>query len=143
MDQTEQWHLYFEAAHQLSHLEDEKKITLNLERLMGSNLKDFWRYDGSLTTPPCTENVIWTVFREEINLIGTDLDSFRHDLFFESYRGPQFLFNRKVYRSFATEKSSSIPDQQCCFNLSIKLLATPLRSFFFSFCYFLYYTLKL
>ena len=29
---------------------------------------DFWRYEGSLTTPPLLESVIWTVFKEPIQI---------------------------------------------------------------------------
>ena len=113
-DQIDQWTRFFDASHQLNFTGDSKNISLNLNYLMQTNLKDFWRYSGSLTTPPCTENVIWTVFKEEILLADYDFQMFRHDLFFQSYRGPQSLFYRQVYRSFPHETFSNIPDQQCC-----------------------------
>lgn len=113
-DQFQQWKSYFDVAHQLSHEGDNQTINLNLNTLMSQQLDEFWRYNGSLTTPPCTENVIWTIFRSEILLVASELDSFRHDLFFESYRGPQFLFYRRVERSFSEEIVPRVPDELCC-----------------------------
>ena len=28
----------------------------------------FWRYEGSLTTPPCYESVIWTIFHRHLDI---------------------------------------------------------------------------
>ena len=32
--------------------------------LATADMKNFWSYDGSLTTPPCTEGIKWSVMRE-------------------------------------------------------------------------------
>ena len=35
---------------------------------MPAKLSKFYRYEGSLTTPPCYESVIWTLFNETIEI---------------------------------------------------------------------------
>jgi carbonic anhydrase len=32
------------------------------------DLKSYFRYTGSLTTPPCTQGIIWNVFAQTINV---------------------------------------------------------------------------
>ncbi|CAL1536055.1 unnamed protein product [Lymnaea stagnalis] len=39
---------------------------------------DFYRYDGSLTTPPCSESVIWSVAVENIEISKKQLNQFRN-----------------------------------------------------------------
>lgn len=44
-----------------------KKETFHLLKLIENSLNHgFFSYNGSLTTPPCTENVLWIIFREPI-----------------------------------------------------------------------------
>lgn len=52
--------------HQMRGLESQDSITgpLSLKGFLQSlNTEDFWSYDGSLTTPPCTEGVRWSVLK--------------------------------------------------------------------------------
>ncbi|CAF5156878.1 unnamed protein product, partial [Rotaria magnacalcarata] len=55
-DQTrDEWQRYFDMTRLLKFENDSVLLDLNVTSLMGENLQDFWRYEGSLTTPPCTE----------------------------------------------------------------------------------------
>jgi carbonic anhydrase len=38
--------------------------------------RGFFRYQGSLTTPPCSEGVLWTVFKEPIEASDTQIRQF-------------------------------------------------------------------
>ena len=118
IDIENQWQIYFDEAHNLIEENQSTTINLILSSLMNHNLNEFWRYEGSLTTPPCTENVIWTVFKQPIFILNYEFETFRDDLFFESYRGPQPLSWRNVFRSFPEEIRSVIPEQSCCSNES-------------------------
>ncbi|KAM4699393.1 carbonic anhydrase 4 [Discoglossus pictus] len=71
-------------------------------------LGQFYRYKGSLTTPPCTESVTWTVFPQTIELSKDQLKMFyekmhspKSDLLEENYRPVQPLGSRTVYYSRA------------------------------------------
>ncbi|XP_041749389.1 carbonic anhydrase 4a [Coregonus clupeaformis] len=80
---------------------------VSLEQLIPpqQNLTNYYRYKGSLTTPNCTESVVWTVFEKPIPLSRDQLRVFS-DLQFKdgknmvgTFRPVQPLNGRVVYRS--------------------------------------------
>ena len=113
-DTRSEWLRYFNVAQTLDFEDNSTILDLNFALLMGGSLQDFWRYQGSLTTPPCTENVLWTIFREPILFIESEFKSFRQNIYFEDYRRPQPLYTRIIYRNFLNDTFSSIPDYNCC-----------------------------
>jgi len=48
----------------------------HLMKILPKNRKHFYAYDGSLTTPPCTEGVQWIVLKEPIELSKAQIDRF-------------------------------------------------------------------
>ena len=115
------WQEYFEKAEHLEHIKDQTTMNLTLLTLMGKHLDKFYRYSGSLTTPPCTENVIWTIFETPIDFTEIELETFRTHIFYEDFRGPQFLHERRVRRNFPNATLSSIPDNACCITNSSRI----------------------
>uniref|UniRef100_A0A670YG49 Carbonic anhydrase n=1 Tax=Pseudonaja textilis TaxID=8673 RepID=A0A670YG49_PSETE len=82
--------------------------SLDIIAMLPENLSNFYRYHGSLTTPPCTENVIWTVFDTPIKLSYTQIDLLENTLLDwknktlrNDYRQIQPLNKRVVKASFS------------------------------------------
>lgn len=40
------------------------------------DMTDYWSYDGSFTTPPCTEGLKWTVIKQVQNISSAQLKRF-------------------------------------------------------------------
>lgn len=40
----------------------------NIEELLPESPGEYYRYEGSLTTPPCYPTVLWTVFRNPVQI---------------------------------------------------------------------------
>jgi carbonic anhydrase len=59
--------------------------------------KDYYSYRGSLTTPPCTENVNWIIFKEPIILSLEEVIRMRDNMPLRNFRNEQPLNDRIVY----------------------------------------------
>ena len=71
---------------------------VNINQLLPDN-KTYWRYSGSLTTPPCTEGVSWTVLKTPVTLSAEQLDKFHYIVGTANNRPPQPLNERKIMDS--------------------------------------------
>lgn len=40
----------------------------SVKELLPAELAQFFRYNGSLTTPPCYQSVLWTVFSQKVQI---------------------------------------------------------------------------
>ncbi|XP_074527556.1 carbonic anhydrase 4a [Halichoeres trimaculatus] len=82
-------------------------LPISLAQLMPAeqNLTSYYRYKGSLTTPGCTEAVIWTLFEHPVPLSIEQLRAFSELKFHDgkpmvgTFRPVQPLNGRQVYRS--------------------------------------------
>ncbi|XP_030907391.2 carbonic anhydrase 9 [Melopsittacus undulatus] len=79
----------------------------NIASLLPVNLKYYYRYNGSLTTPPCYQSVRWTVFnqtmmisRDQMLMLITSLRNDDGKPLQSNYRQTQSLHGRTVLASF-------------------------------------------
>jgi len=72
--------------------------------------RSFFRYYGSLTTPPCTENVLWSVMEKPIHLSKEQIDKFTK-LYKDNYRPDQKVNQRFILR-YNDGQSSTTNDGQ-------------------------------
>ncbi|XP_027026552.2 carbonic anhydrase 6 [Tachysurus fulvidraco] len=81
--------------------------TLNVRSMLPENFANFFRYEGSLTTPPCYESILWTVFDTPITLshnqirkLESTLMDLENKTLWNDYRMAQPLNDRVVESSF-------------------------------------------
>jgi carbonic anhydrase len=60
--------------------------------------KSYYRYEGSLNTPPCTEGVTWLVMKQPLEVSEAQLEKFRKIIPDPNNRPLQTLNGRKVLR---------------------------------------------
>jgi carbonic anhydrase len=63
------------------------------------DVTDFYSYDGSLTTPPCTENVKWVVFKNPIFLSLEEVLELKNNMPLNNYRNEQPINDRIIYHN--------------------------------------------
>ena len=77
----------------------DKNVTINsnldLNKLLPED-KTYWRFSGSLTTPPCSEGVTWIVLKQPLTVSAQQLEKFTHTLHHENSRPVQPLHGRVV-----------------------------------------------
>ncbi|XP_036832621.1 carbonic anhydrase 14 isoform X1 [Oncorhynchus mykiss] len=79
----------------------------NVRHLLPNKLERFYRYNGSLTTPPCFQTVNWTMFNDTITVsrrqlaaLEDTLKAGQHQHLTKNFRAPQLLHGRHVLASF-------------------------------------------
>ena len=73
-----------------------KKYFIHLHELLPQNQMAY-HYDGSLTTPPCTEEVKWIVFEQPIEMSKEQIKAFQ-EIFKNNHRPVQPLNERDVIK---------------------------------------------
>ncbi|XP_053561157.1 carbonic anhydrase 14 [Bombina bombina] len=94
--------------------------SFDIQQLFPENLNIYYRYRGSLTTPPCYQSVLWTVFHQKARISESQLEALQKTLFStgrdtssiqleNNVRVPQSLNQRKVYISTLMEPKTTFP----------------------------------
>ncbi|XP_064333780.1 carbonic anhydrase 14 isoform X4 [Camelus dromedarius] len=97
--------------HEIRHKDQKTSVPpFNVRELLPPLLAQFFRYNGSLTTPPCYQSVLWTVFSRRAQISMGQLEKLQETLFsteeetskllVQNYRAPQPLNQRAVFASF-------------------------------------------
>ncbi|NXN06622.1 CAH14 anhydrase, partial [Indicator maculatus] len=86
--------------------------SFSIQDLLPQRLDLYYRYNGSLTTPPCSQSVLWTVFQQPVHISLAQLEQLQGALYataeaepepqplVENFREPQELHQRQVLASF-------------------------------------------
>lgn len=104
---------YQEILKHLFEIQDVGQETLvpgfNIAGLLPDNLKLYFHYNGSLTTPPCYQIVKWTIFNQtmllshhQMSMLVSSLRTDDDKLLQSNYRPLQILHGRRVLASFQT-----------------------------------------
>uniref|UniRef100_A0A8B9SYA5 carbonic anhydrase n=1 Tax=Anas platyrhynchos TaxID=8839 RepID=A0A8B9SYA5_ANAPL len=91
--------------------------SFSLRGLLPQRLDRYYRYNGSLTTPPCFQSVLWSVFQQPVllsraqlrgSLYATAPDEPEPERLEENFRAPQDLNQRLVLASFSSGEGDGV-----------------------------------
>ncbi|NXH49196.1 CAH14 anhydrase, partial [Dicaeum eximium] len=87
--------------------------SFSIRDLLPAHLDRYYRYNGSLTTPPCFQSVLWTLFPQPVRISRAQLEQLQGSLYsteeaepeepqllVDNFRAPQELNQRLVLSSF-------------------------------------------
>lgn len=95
-----EWKKYSHIASLLTNIDEKMNCNFNLIHLMKLESRRFFRYIGSLTTPPCTEGIIWTIFPDPIPIAEESLNLLRSNVMRKTYRPVQPINHRIINRNY-------------------------------------------
>jgi carbonic anhydrase len=76
-------------------------VTINAKDLLPADPNSYYRFDGSLTTPPCTEAVTFFVLKSHIELSAEQLRQFSRRYPMSNARDVQETHGRDILKNFA------------------------------------------
>nr|XP_015001748.1 carbonic anhydrase 6 isoform X1 [Macaca mulatta]XP_015001862.1 carbonic anhydrase 6 isoform X1 [Macaca mulatta] len=92
---------------------------LDIRDMLPKNLQHYYSYDGSLTTPPCTENVHWFVLADFVKLSRTQVWKLENSLLDHhnktiqnDYRRTQPLNHRVVESNFPNQGKGHLASRE-------------------------------
>ena len=71
-------------------------LIINAANLLPETTNQYYRYQGSLTTPPCSENVTWLVLKQPVTISKLQSDRFL-EIIGNNARPIQALNNRQIF----------------------------------------------
>ncbi|GAB1598393.1 carbonic anhydrase 1-like, partial [Argonauta hians] len=102
---------------------EKTSMSCNIMKIIPKNLNEFYRYEGSLTTPPCTESVVWTIFPEPIQISKWQINQFRilsettgHKpvMLADNFRRLQPRNKRKIYTTVSSSSRLTFTNNHRC-----------------------------
>jgi carbonic anhydrase len=89
--------LWSDLPKEKEHEEQLDNVQINAKALLPSDLR-YYTFPGSLTTPPCTENVTWFVLEKPVTVSAEEIQRFE-ELYPHNARPTQPLYDRVVMES--------------------------------------------
>ena len=124
---------FFKAARKVSKQNTNSTIEkgTRLKDLLPADTNAFYRYRGSLSTPPCNEIVMWTVFKEPVEVSQDQIDIMRKAYYHRenesevrdisnNYRSPQ-----KVHKREVLEVDTHVIHSECSLRSKYKTASNP------------------